>query len=220
MPHYRKHGKILTIITEQQFAEGMTKGDFIRDEHRAYPVGLYYSAVRKMELLRAIKDQFRIEKEFTFFDVGPRLKKIRRSRHGKPLSQATIDEHFKKRMATITTPPLPLPNNAPFMDQLIKRIEATESGELVFPWSPKTAYNIIDRVFAYPHLFRLSRITWFFLPHPEINRPRGYSIPEVRTWTGLSLAALDYYIGRADVSDMGRSMYQQQRGLSDAAGNV
>lgn len=214
-PWYRKHGKILTPITDADFADRMKNGHFVESEHKSYPVGLYYSAVRKMEMLRAIRDQFTFTAKEVFFDVGPRLKKIRHTRTVKGQTVTLTEEQyqrvFSKRRDAITTPPLPLPIDAPFMDELVKRIEATPKGERVFPWSPRTAYNIIDRVFAYPHLFRLSRITWFFMPHPEVNRPRGFSIPEVKTFTGLSIAALDYYIGRADVADMGRAMYLEQR---------
>lgn len=210
-PWYRKHGKILTPITPEAFAEGMTEGHFARTSHKAYPVLLYYSAVRKLEALRSVKEQFTIANDVVYFDVGPRLKKIRRRRKGKRLSEAKYLEVFNRRKSQITTPPIPLEVNLPFMDHLLKNIDQAPEGERIFPFGHATAYNIIDRVFAYPHLFRLSRITWFFLPHPEIGRPRGFSIPEVKTFTGLSVAALDYYIGRADVSDMGRALYLEQR---------
>lgn len=212
MPWYRKHGKILTPISDADFAAGMESENFVLEDHKAYPVVLYYSAVRKLEALRATKDQFTFTEAEVYFDVGPRLKKIRRSIKGKPLTEDQYQRRLKKYRDKITTPPIPLPLKAPYMGLLVKRINETEDGGLVFPWSPRTAYNIIDRAFAYPHLFRLSRITWFFLPHPEVGRPRGFSIPEVRTFTGLSLAALDFYIGRADVADMGRAMYLNQRG--------
>lgn len=213
MPWYRKHGKILAPITDQAFAEGMTNGQFVNEDHKSLPVIFYYSAVRKMEALRALKDQFdlRLETRQLFFDVGPRLKKIRRTYRGKRVSEETYKKRLKQLKDRITTPPLPIPIDAPFMDILLKKIATTEEGQRVFPWSPRTAYNIIDRAFDYPHLFRLSRITWFFLPHPEVGRPRGFSIPEVKAFTGLSLAALDYYIGLADMSEMGRAMYQKQR---------
>lgn len=212
MPWYRKHGKILTPLSDVAFAEGMEKGHFVTKAHRAFPVLLRYSAVRKMEALRATRDQFATAPPFLYFDVGPRLKKIRHFHKGRYLTTEEYDARVKKLHDRITTPPIPLPIDAPYMDELVQRVQATAEGERVFPWSPKTAYNIIDRVFAYPHLFRLSLITWFFMPHPEVDRPRGFSIPEVRTFTGLSLAALDFYIGRADVADMGRSMYLEQRG--------
>lgn len=214
-PNYSKHGKQLTVIKDPQFAEGMNKGPFKKPEYRAIPVLYFYSAVRKTEGNRAIKDQFNVTPDTVFFDVGPRLKKIRHWRKDGRKRVKLTDEQYerllKKRTPQISTPPLPLPRNAPFMDELVRRIEETESGERVLPWSAKTIWNVIDAVFTYPHHFRLSRITWFFLPHPEVDRPRGFSIPEVRSFTGLSLGALDYYIGLADMSDMGRAMYQEQR---------
>jgi hypothetical protein len=211
-PWYRTHGRIARIITDDEFSVGMKTGHFVNEAHKAYPVLLYYSAVRKLEALRALKEQFTINKDTVYFDVGPRLKKVRRKIRGRVLDDEAYARAIKRRKDRITTPPLPLPSDAPFMEHLIDNIERAQEGAPIFPWCPKTAYNIIDRVFFYPHLFRLSRITWFFMPHPEVGRPRGFSIPEVRTFTGLSLAALDFYIGQADMSDMGRSMYLQQRG--------
>lgn len=189
----------------------MRTGHFARKEHKAFTVLLYYSAVRKTEALRALPDQFVVKGDRLFFDVGPRLKKIRRTWRGKKISEKTYKQKLKKARNKITTPALPLPIDAPFMDLLLTQIANTEENEKVFPWSPKTAYNIVSRVFNYPHHFRLSRITWFFMPHPEVGRPRGFSIPEVRSFTGLTLQALDYYIGLVDMSDMGRAMYQKQR---------
>jgi len=191
----------------------MNSGNFADPAYQAWPVGLYYTAVRKGELLRALRDQFSARGDYVYFEVGPRMKKIKRGLGDARITDQEYEDLLKKRKAQITTPPLPLPYDAPFMDLLIERIEETNFGERVFPWSPKTAWNIIDRAFgAYNHFFRLSRITWFFSPHPELGRPRGFSIPEVRSWTGLSLAALDYYIGLADMADMGRGMYRQQMG--------
>lgn len=212
-PWYRKHGKILKIVTDEAFAEGMDGGHFVQRDHKAYPVLLNYSAVRKVEGWRALWDQFTPEGDFLYFDVGPRLKKLRRTKKGKRLSEQRFQELLKQKKAAISTPPLPLPIDAPYMAELLRVIDRAQEREdkRLFPFSQKTAYNIIDRVFGYCHLFRLSRITWFFLPHPELGRPRGFSIPEVKNWTGLSLQALDYYIGLADMSDMGRAMYFEQR---------
>lgn len=204
-------------MSDEEFAKGMNTR-FAQEEYKPYPVLLRYSAVRKWEALRSLRQQFKIEYDakFVFYDVGPRLKKVRRRRKGKLLSQKKYEEIFNRRKASITTPPLPLPIDAPFMDELVKRIEACEyAEEPLFTFSPKTAYNIMDRAFgAYPHYARLSAITRFFMPHPEVGRPRGFSIPEVKSFTGLSLAALDFYIGLADITDMGRIAYLEQRGVS------
>jgi integrase len=173
-PNYSREGKITTAMNEDEFKQGMETGKFLSPRHRAYCVLLYYSAVRKQEGLKAKREQFQITQDALVFDVSKRLK------------------------GSITTPPLTLPLTAPYMLELKEAIETTDPGKRVFPYSPRTGYNIVRRAFKYPHLFRLSRITNFFL--------QGWTIPQVRAWTGLSLRALDYYIGLVDVQKMGESL--------------
>jgi hypothetical protein len=84
------------------------------------------------------------------------------------------------------------------MDYEVKAIEQTKPNCRVFLFSDKTAYNIVHRVFHYPHFFRLSRITNFFL--------EGWTIAQVHSWTGLSLKALDFYLGLVDIEKMGESL--------------
>lgn len=91
-----------------------------------------------------------------------------------------------------------VPLDAPYVNEIVLSLENTEKGQLVFPYCKKTGYNIVDRVFKYPHYFRLSRITNFFLD--------GWNIAQVRSWTGLTLAALEYYVGLVDISTMGQSL--------------
>jgi len=182
MPHYRKYGKIVTPITEEQFKEGIETGLFVKRKHKGFCVLLYYSAVRKMEALRVLREQFSLNPDRIMFEVGERLKKQR--------------SWFKK------TPPLTLPLEAPFMEELKYAIEHTKTGKRVFPYCAKTGYNIVARVFPYPHLFRLSRITQFFLDN--------WSIAQVRAWSGLSLSALEHYIGLVDTIRMGESLARRQ----------
>ncbi len=179
MPWYRKHGKIQTPLTDEQFLEGMSKGKFVRRKHKGFIALLYYSAVRKSEALRATKEQFRVTTSEIIFEVGKRLK------HG------------------IVTPPLNIPLEAPYAEEIRWAVENTKDGRRVFPYSKKTGYNIVDRVFKYPHLFRLSRITNFF------DDPR-WSIAAVRSWTGLSLKALDFYLGLVSVKKMGESLAKKR----------
>jgi integrase len=186
-PWYRREGKILVPISDEQFAEGIAEGKFVELKHRGYCVLLYYSGVRKMEALRSVREQFQIQKDIIFWDVLKRLKR------------------------GMTTPPLPLPLDAPFMNLLKEAIEDTKPKERVFPYCPRTAYNIVERAFKYPHLFRLTRITWFFSPHPELGRPAGFSIAEVRNWTGLSLKALDYYVGLVQLKQMGIALTPKKK---------
>jgi integrase len=174
MPWYRKEGKIQIPLTMQEFQYGMKKGTFLKPKHQGYVALLYYTAVRKTEGLRATKEQFSMSHETIVFSVGKRLK------HG------------------IETPSLRIPLTAPFADKIWEAIECTGEGKRVWPYCPKTGYNIVNRVFKYPHLFRLSRITNFFL--------EGWTIAQVHSWTGLTLKALDYYMGLVDIQKMGESL--------------
>lgn len=178
MPWYRREGKIEQPLTDEEFQKGMEYGTFLTQKHRAFCVLLYYSAVRKKEALRTIKEQFTIRSEEIIFNVGKRLK------HGKE------------------TPSLNLPLDAPYMNEMLEALENTQLGKRVFPYCDKTGYNIVRRAFKYPHLFRLSRITNFFLD--------GWTIVQVRSWTGLSLKALDYYVGLVDIKKMGESLARKK----------
>jgi len=173
-PYYRKHGKIQQPIPDEEFSEGMENGYFVKPKHPGFCALLFYSAIRKGEALRALKEQFQLVEGEIIFYIGKRLK------HG------------------IHTPPLNIPLSAHYAKEIWSAVEDTEDGERVFPYSEKTAYNIVSRVFKYPHLFRLSRITRFFLD--------GWTIAQVRSWTGLSLKALEYYVGLVDIKRMGESL--------------
>jgi integrase len=99
----------------------------------------------------------------------------------------------------IVTPPLYMPLDLPFMSELTDLIENTDKKDPLFPFSKKTSYNIMDFAgFHYSHYCRLSRITNFFLD--------GWTIAQVHSWTGLSLTALNYYLGLVDIEKMGKSL--------------
>lgn len=178
---YSREGKIQTPLSDMDFKEGMDHGKFLQQGHRAYCILLYYSAVRTSEAHRVLMRDFKFTQTAILFDVGERLK------------------HSK------TTPSLTIPLGAAYVPELKAWIEKAKSGDKVFSWkSRKTCYNIIQRVpaFHYGHLFRLSRITNFFL--------EGWTIAQVKSWTGLSLAALEYYVGLVDTVKMGESMARKK----------
>lgn len=179
MPWYRTHGKIQEPLKDEDFIEGMEHGKFVEPKHRGFVALLYYSAIRKGEALRAIKEQFHLSRNQIIFSVGKRLK------HG------------------IETPPLNIPLDAPYAKEIWEAVESTKLGQRVWPYSDKTGYNIVRRSFKYPHLFRLSRITNFF--------DEGWTIAQVHSWTGLTLKALDYYVGLVDVKRMGESLGAKKR---------
>lgn len=164
----------MTPLTDKDFLEGMENGKFVNSNHRAFVALLYYSAVRKSEALRANREQFQATRTDLVFSVGKRLK------HG------------------IETPPLKIPLSAPYVDTIVKAVREAPPGKAVFPYCKKTGYNIVARCFSYPHFFRLSRITNFFL--------EGWTIAQVHSWTGLTLKALDFYLGIVDIDRMGKTL--------------
>jgi hypothetical protein len=175
---YSVAGKIEVAMSFKEFSEGITQGKFVKENHKAFAVLLFYYGVRLTEARRTFKEQFSIQGNLLFFDVGKRLK------HGKE------------------TDALPIPIDAPFVDLLINAIEKTPNNTKVFQFSNKTGYNIVRRVWHYPHHFRLSRITGFF----QDGRP----ITQVKSWTGLTLDALDYYVGKVSILEMGKSLSKPQ----------
>ena len=97
------------------------------------------------------------------------------------------------------TPTLGIDRAAPYVDTIAEAVKDTEPRARVFPFTRITAWRITNRVFkTYPHFFRLSRITQMF--------QEGWTIPEVRSWTGLSLNALNYYVGLATIRKKGRTI--------------
>jgi integrase len=188
LPWYRTSGKLMTPISDKDFVIGMNNGPFVKRKHKGFVALLFYSAVRKREALRARREQFRVLSDRVIFEVGKRLK------HG------------------LHTPPLTIPLSAPYVDEIVWSIVNTEPKQRVWPYSAKTAYNIVRRVFpAYPHYFRLNRITTFF--------EEGWTIAQVRTWTGLSLNALEFYVGLVDVKRMGESLGTRYKEASESEKN-
>lgn len=107
----------------------------------------------------------------------------------------------KRLKGSKITPALPLSLKAPYIHNIILTYELLDREALVFPYSRKTGYNIATRFITYPHYFRMNRITRFFLDQ--------FTIPEVKSWTGLSLTALNYYIGKANLEKMGKSLSER-----------
>jgi len=194
-------------------------GPFLKQGHMALCVLLFYTAIRLSEALRVTTSQFKLteNKKTILFDVGPRMKKIKH----KKICPICKTQNALKALACkqcrssleqvkpsavgkpLRTQALPIPIEAPYVIELARAIANTKPTKRVFPYSRKTGYNIVRRAFKYPHLFRLTRITWFFA--------HGWTIDQVRSWTGLTLAALEYYIGTADIGRMGKSMAKRRR---------
>jgi len=179
MPCYSKHGRQETPITMEEFLEKMKGACFTGKKHKAFLALLYYSGVRVSELLRAKKEAFKLNERSILFDVGQRLK------------------------GGLVTPPLYIGLDLPYADEIAHAIRYTRKGERVFPYSRMTGYNIVSRVFTYPHHLRLSRITNIL--------QKGFSIPEVKSWSGhRSASSLDSYIGIVNIQRIGESLNEKK----------
>ncbi|MDH5793062.1 MAG: site-specific integrase [Candidatus Bathyarchaeota archaeon] len=176
MPHY-KHGKITFAISEDQFVKGMNEARFCKKKHKALLAALHYLGLRRSEIIKLTKEQFHQTKETLYVDVGKRLKG----------SKETIM--------------IPLPLDAPFVEDIAHVVHYTRKGQRVFPYSHGTVYNVVHRVFYYPHLHRLSRITWLI---------KNYGILAARSWTGLSLQTLEYYAGIVKLEEAGKGLSKNE----------
>lgn len=122
---------------------------------------------------------------------------MRRKQFKRTANKLYIDIGVRLKGSKLT-PALPVSLKAPYVQNIILKYENLGPTDLVFPYSRKTGYNIGKRFIGYPHYFRMNRITRFFLD--------GFTIPEVQSWTGLSIVALNYYIGKANIEKMGESL--------------
>jgi len=179
LPNYKE--KITYPLSDSDFLKGMKKGKFCKHpQHEGFNAFLFYTAARCSEALKMRRKQFKLTPKTLFVDIGERLK------------------HSKR------TPPLEIPLfdkagvDVPYVASIIDSFIGLKQEKKVWPYCRMTGYNIVNRVFFYPHYFRLSRITRFFA--------EGFTIAEVTSWTGLSLKALDYYIGLVSISKMGRAL--------------
>jgi len=172
MPNYTKHSKDFFPLTQEEFIKFMNEGRFIRPEHRAYAILLYYTGVRASEGLRAKKEQFIITSRKIYFDVGQRLKN------------------------GLHTAPLPILRTREFIEELVNQINETKTSERVFKFCRKTGYNIIDRAFdKYPHYLRLTKITMLFRKGFTIDQVRTWTGHK-------ELGSLTPYVGFANVEEM------------------
>jgi len=97
------------------------------------------------------------------------------------------------------TPPLVIRINRPYVHEIAELIEEREPEERLFPFHRVTGWRVVRRSFKrYPHYFRLNRITDLF--------ERGFTLTQIRNWTGLSLQSLEYYIGIVDIRKIGKAI--------------
>lgn len=198
MPNYKV--KLTRPLTDAQFNEGMRTGTFVKlPQHRAFIAFIHYTALRCSEALALKRSAFRIEENDLLVTVAFPKEQIKTVRvDGKRIRVKTGKIVYERFKHSKVTPALPLPLELPFMDDILATLKPLAPDSRVFPYCRKTGYNIVNRVFEYPHYHRLSRITWFL--------QNGFSIAEVLSWTGLNIMTLQAYVGMVSTAKMGRAL--------------
>jgi len=178
MVKYSRQGKIVKAFPLDVF---VSKTLLVNDrEKRAFSVLLYYSAVRVSELLHATKEQFTFTDLSLTWSLGARLK------------------------GGNETAPLVFSLELPFMAETAMWIKKRRKNP-IFTFNRVTAWRILrDYYDAYPHYFRLNRITEFLR--------KGFTLPEVMSWTGhRSISSINAYVGTVSVERMAESLLSKDK---------
>lgn len=178
MPNYSREGKILTPISPFKFKDLMERGEFVKvPEHKALLAVLYYFGIRISEALNLIRNSFNLEDQNLYVNIT----RLKHSRNTEALS-VRLDR--------------------PYVNEIIRTLKPLTPEQKVFPFSRVTGWRVVRKAIKrYPHFLRLNRITNLFTPTRE--KPEGYSIGEVRNFTGLTLNSLDYYVGLVALKNIG-----------------
>lgn len=171
MPKY-KDGKKTVQMDFQDFSKALNRKDCfvspLRD--KSFLALLFWTGLRKSEILERTKKDFTIKGGKLFIDAPPK-------KGGKRLK-------------------LKIDVDLPFVDLILKQISKARKTKAdpkrhVWPISAWTAWKIVKRVFPnhYPHYFRLNRATTF------LNDPTTTQV-EMKSWFGWkSVKTIDSYVG-------------------------
>jgi len=173
MPNYTRHGKIETPTSDRKIFKVLTEKKLSLGTERTAFLAILFY------LGIRVTEALKLRKESFTVEEGKLFVDI-----GERL------KHSKR------TPPLSVKLGRPFVEDIIKTVDKTKPKQRVWKFSRVTAWKIAKNTFdSYPHYFRLNRITDLF--------HKGYKITEVKSWTGLTLRALNYYVGIVDTQRIG-----------------
>jgi len=154
-----KNGKPNQEISLEEFQRALSKGHYANLYlHRAYLAVIFWIGCRRSEPLMMLKEDIREEKGSLFLKI-PALK------HG--MRGGEIE----------------LPLSYPGVDYILKRWQQIKPGRRMFPFTDKTGYRIIKRIFTdkSPHWFRHSRITML----RRLRDQKILSTDDIKSWTGI-----------------------------------
>jgi integrase len=113
-------------------------------------------------------------------------------------SKTSISIDIHRLKGSKQTEALPIRRDAPNLNLLLFRVGQTAQKCPVFPMTARAVQYELQRFQLYPHYFRLNRITQLFAA--------GKTIAQVRAWTGLTLNALDHYLGIVSNEEIGKEI--------------
>jgi integrase len=110
-----------------------------------------------------------------------------------------IEVRITRLKGSKQTENLVFPLKLAYVNDIVWQVKNTNDECKIWDFNRKTGYNIVKRVFPnlYPHFFRLNRIT-------DIIRKHGLS--GAKTYTGLTLNSLNFYVGTMDIKKIGESL--------------
>lgn len=167
MPHY-KYGKRTEPIEFADFVEIMENGKFVDPLlHRSFLAFLYWTGCRKAEVLERVREDFRAKDNVLIVNIPAK-------KGGEREGELELDMDL------------------PYLALVIERVKKTSPGRRVWPFTTRTAINIVKRAMGekyYPHFLRLNRATRF-LEDPDTT------IPDMKAWFGWKrIETINKYVG-------------------------
>jgi len=137
---------------------------------------LYWTGVRISEALALTHNDLKLHNEVLYITFKVRLK------------------------GSKTTEAIQIPIDKPHVNDILYAwwFNRHIPNERLWTMHRVTAWRLVKKHFPYPHYFRLNRVTNLFR--------QGWTIAEVRSFTGLSLQSLDFYIGLVSIENVGKSL--------------
>jgi integrase len=180
---YKK--KVLTPLNHETFVlHWMKKENFKKESHRPFFTLLFWTGARLSEILFL---------DYTDIDLSG--------------TEGTTVLNIRRLKGSTQTPPIVLDQELWGMPETwLYLSNCIIEHEKPFQFGRTTAYTIVKRAFPdmpnmYPHAFRMSRITNLLL--------EGTSIPEIKSFTGLTTPAIEHYVGRVDIDKIGEKLKRE-----------
>jgi integrase len=182
MPNYTLQGKLMQPITPDEFEAALANA-YNQPEHHAFIILEYYAGTRVSEGLRAMPCAFTWDSVNLYWDVGIRLKTMRKRKDGSVSKGKRTD-------------PISISRQLPHVEELVAFIQKSKKNKRIFDFDRSTAWRHFNKSgLGYNHHARLSAITFYL--------SKGYSVAHIVARFGISVQTVNAYIGRIDDEKMG-----------------